>query len=156
MEGFVDFLISYGNPGMFIAALLSGSICPFISSEAVMIALLAFGAEPWGLLVWASIGNIIGGIICYYLGCIGSPEWIQKALRVNQEKMERAALVADKHGALAAFFGFVPLLGSAIIIVLGLMHADAPKTLISMSAGKVLRYLIIVLPAIGITWLIAH
>ena len=154
MEGLIDFLISYGNAGMFVAALLSGSICPFISSEAAIIALLAVGAAPWGLLLWGTLGNVIGGVICYYLGCIGSPEWIQRTLHINPEKMERATQVCTKHGTLAAFFGWIPLLGSAIIIVLGLMHADATKTLLSMTFGKFVRYLFIVISAIGISLLV--
>ena len=58
MEPFSDMLISYGPWGMFISAFLAGSILPF-SSEAVMVALLAVGANPWLLLLTASAGNIL-------------------------------------------------------------------------------------------------
>ena len=61
MEQFLDLLASYGVWGMFIAAFLAGSILPF-SSEAVMIALLAAGINPYLLLLYASIGNSLGGI----------------------------------------------------------------------------------------------
>ena len=154
MDAFIDFLISYGNPGMFIAGLLSGSIAPFISSEAVMIALLAVGAEPWGLLLWGTIGNVLGGIACYYIGYIGSPQGVERRFHINHDKMERATALVREHGALAAAFGWVPLLGSAIIIVLGVMNADKGKTFLWMTLGKFLRYLVIVLSAVGISMLV--
>ena len=154
MDAFIDFLISYGNPGMFIAALLSGSIAPFISSEAVIIALLAVGAEPWGLLLWGTIGNVLGGIIIYYLGYIGSPQGVERRFHINHDKMERATALVCEHGALAAAFGWIPLLGSAIMVVHGVMHADAPKTILWMTLGKFLRYLVIVLSAVGISMLV--
>ena len=155
MDAFIDFLISYGNLGMFLAALLSGSIAPIISSEAVMIALLAVGAEPWGLLLWGTIGNVVGGVIIYYLGYIGSPEGVERRFHINHEKMSRATALVSEHGALAAAFGWIPLLGSAIIVVLGVMHADTFKTILWMTIGKLLRYLVIVLSAVGISLLVS-
>ena len=59
MEQFLDLLTNYGPWGMFIAAFLAGSILPF-SSEAVMVALLAAGINPWILLMYASVGNSLG------------------------------------------------------------------------------------------------
>ena len=47
-------------------------------------------------------------------------------------------------GALMAFFAFVPIIGSAITVALGLMRANIPVTTVSMTAGKFLRYAIIV------------
>ena len=38
------------------------------------------------------------------------------------------------------FFAFLPLIGSAITILLGLMRANLLVTLLSISIGKVLRY----------------
>ena len=154
MDAFVEFLISYGNAGMFLAALLSGSIAPFISSEAVLIALLAVGAEPWGMLLWGTVGNVLGGIIIYYLGYIGSPQGVERRFRIDHDKMQRATKLVCEHGALAAAFGWVPLLGSAIMVVLGVMRADTAKTLLWMTLGKFLRYLVIVLSAVGISLLV--
>ena len=43
-------------------------------------------------------------------------------------------------GAWMGFFAFLPLIGSAITILLGLMRANLLVTLLSISIGKVLRY----------------
>lgn len=43
-----------------------------------------------------------------------------------------------------AFFAFIPILGSAISIVLGMMRANIPIVVLSMTIGKVLRYALLV------------
>jgi membrane protein YqaA with SNARE-associated domain len=50
-----------------------------------------------------------------------------------------------------AFFMFIPFLGEAIGVVLGLMHANVWITTISMFLGKFSRYIIVALTALGIT-----
>ena len=55
----LDYLIEYGPFGMLIASFIAGSVFPF-SSEAVMLAMLAAGVDPWELVVTASIGNVAG------------------------------------------------------------------------------------------------
>ena len=47
-------------------------------------------------------------------------------------------------GAWMGFFSFVPLLGSAITIALGLMRANIPISLTSIAIGKFLRYVILI------------
>lgn len=43
-------------------------------------------------------------------------------------------------GAWMGFFAFVPILGTAICIVLGLTRANSVITLFTVFAGKVIRY----------------
>ena len=88
MESFVDFLIQAGPTGMFIAAFLAGSIFPF-SSEVVMIALLGAGASPLGLLLWGTVGNILGSVVNYSIGTLGKEEWITRYAKVSPDKLRR-------------------------------------------------------------------
>ena len=74
MEQLVEYLISYGSYGMFVAAFLAGSFFPF-SSELVMLGLLGIGAAPDDLLVWATAGNTLGGAFNYGIGSSGREEW---------------------------------------------------------------------------------
>ena len=55
-----------------------------------------------------------------------------------------------------AFFSFLPVVGDGIAIVLGLMRANLPITVFSMTLGKLLRYVALVLAAQGINILIAN
>ena len=71
MDAFADtliqLLIDWGYAGLFISALLAGSIIPF-SSELVMLALVKVGLNPAVCVLAATLGNTVGGMTCYYKG----------------------------------------------------------------------------------------
>ena len=71
-------------------------------------------------------------------------DWIEKYLHIKEEKIERAQRFMAGRGALMAFFAFVPIIGSAITVALGLMRANLTVTTLSMAAGKFIRYALIV------------
>lgn len=141
----LDLLVDYGPIGMLIASFIAGSVFPF-SSEAVMLAMLAAGVDPWELVITASIGNVAGSMFNYGAGRLGRLDWIEKYLHVKKESLDRAQRFMGGHGAWMGFFAFLPILGSAISILLGLMRANIIITLISITLGKVMRYLIIAWP----------
>ena len=143
MDALIDILIGYGYWGMFVAAFLAGSFFPF-SSEVVMVALNAAGLYGWQLIIYGTMGNVLGGIFNYCVGRLGKMEWIEQYLHVKKESLERAERFMGGHGALMGFFSFLPLLGSAITIVLGLTRANIPLSLISVTLGKFLRYVLLI------------
>ena len=142
-EGFIQLLESYGYWGMFLAAFLAGSFFPF-SSEAVMVGLMAAGLDPWVLMIYGTTGNVLGSVLNYFIGRMGKTEWFEKYLHVKPESMEKARRFMRGHGAWMGFFAFIPLLGSAITILLGLMRANPVITFISITLGKIFRYLILI------------
>lgn len=143
MDFITTLLTEYGYGGMLVAAFLAGSFFPF-SSEAVMVALLAAGLDPRLLVVYGTAGNVAGGMFNYYVGRLGRLEWIEKYLHVKSNDLERAERFMAGHGAWMGFFAFVPILGSAITIVLGLMRANITISFISITIGKFLRYLLLI------------
>ena len=143
MEWIIEFLTGYGYIGMLLAAFLAGSFFPF-SSEAVMVGLIASGLDPWQLMVYGTIGNILGSCFNYGVGCMGKLEWIEKYLHVKQRDLDKAERFMAGRGAWMGFFAFLPVLGSAITILLGLMRANMFISLLSISIGKFLRYLALI------------
>ncbi|MBQ7661797.1 MAG: DedA family protein [Prevotella sp.] len=142
MEWIIDFLTGYGYIGMLIAAFIAGSFFPF-SSEAVMVGLIATGLDPVQLMVYGTIGNTLGSYFNYGVGHMGKTEWIERYLHVKQESLDRAERFMAGRGAWMGFFAFVPLLGTAITIVLGLMRANIFICFFSIAIGKLLRYLLV-------------
>jgi membrane protein YqaA with SNARE-associated domain len=126
-----------------MAAFLAGSFIPF-SSEAVMVGLLGAGLDPWLLVVYGTVGNILGSVVNYSVGRMGRLAWIERYLHVSEHDLQRAQRFMAGRGAWMGFFAFLPVLGSAITILLGLMRANIPITLVSIAAGKFLRYIILV------------
>jgi len=143
MDALISFLSAYGYWGMLAAAFLAGSFFPF-SSEAVMVALLATGLDGWKLIVYGSIGNILGSMFNYGVGRMGRLDWIEKYLHVKKKDLDKAQRFMAGHGAWMGFFAFLPIIGSAITILLGLMRANIPISVVSITIGKFLRYLLLV------------
>ena len=135
--------MSWGYWGMLVAAFLAGSFFPF-SSEVVMSGLQAAGLEPIQLVLYGSIGNVLGSMFNYGVGRMGKLEWIEKYLHVKKESLDKAQNFMAARGAWMGFFAFLPLLGSAITIVLGLTRANIVISVISITIGKVLRYVLLV------------
>ena len=143
MDAITHFLIAYGYWGMFLSAFLAGSVLPF-SSEAVMLGLLAAGVDPVPLLIYGSIGNVMGGMVNYGLGRLGKLEWLKKYFHLKQSSIDRAYKFMGGHGAWMGFFAFLPILGSAITVVLGLTRANLPLSVFSITLGKVIRYALLI------------
>ena len=142
----IEILTAYGLWGMLIAAFLAGSFFPF-SSEAVMLALLATGLDAWELIVWGPIGNVLGSAFNYAVGRMGRLDWVERYLHVSQQSLQRAERFMAGRGAMMGFFAFLPVLGSAITILLGLMRANIPLSFFSITLGKFLRYALLVYSA---------
>jgi len=143
MDAIIEFLIGYGNWGMLLASFLAGSFFPF-SSEAVMVALMATGLNPWQLMFYGTIGNVLGSAFNYGVGRLGKVEWFEKYLHVKQSDLDRAERFMAGRGAWMGFFAFLPVLGSAITILLGLMRANVVITFVAITLGKLFRYIILI------------
>ena len=143
MDYIISFLIAWGYWGMLASAFLAGSFFPF-SSEAVMAGLQAAGLEPIPLIIYGSIGNVLGSMFNYGIGRMGKTEWIEKYLHIKQESLDKAERFMAGRGAWMGFFAFLPILGSGITIVLGLTRANVPISILSITIGKVLRYILLV------------
>lgn len=142
MDTIISLLIDYGYMGMLIAAFLAGSVLPF-SSEAVMVGLIAAGLDPMTLVVYGTIGNVLGGMFNYGMGRLGRMEWIEKYLRVKPEEIARVHKFMAGRGAWMGLLSVVPVFGDVITIVLGLMRANLLISFFSITVSKLLRYLLL-------------
>ena len=141
-----EFFLEYGYWGMGIAAFIAGSFFPF-SSEAVMLTLLTTtDMDAKLIMVSATIGNVLGSMFNYYIGRLGSKEMIARLFKIKEERMDKAQNYVEHYGAWMGFFTFIPILGSAIAISLGILRANQLCTWITIFLGKTLRYLVIVIP----------
>ena len=145
MEEFIasltQFFTDWGYVGLFLSAFVAGSILPF-SSEVVLVILVRMGLDPL-LCLFAAAGNTLGGMTCYWIGHLGKRDWITRYLRVEPAKIDRVSRFLEGKGALFAFFTFLPYVGEAVAIVLGLMRSNVWLTGGSMLAGKTLRYIVV-------------
>ena len=142
MDALVQIFVDWGYWGMFVSALIAGSALPF-ASEAVLVLLIGLGLDPVGCIAAATVGNTLGGMTCYWIGRLGKTEWITRGLHIDGAKLARAQRFLGGRGAVMGFFAFLPYIGTAIAIALGLMRSNQLITALSMFAGKAMRYAVI-------------
>ena len=134
------FLAQYGYTGMGVAAFLAGSFIPF-SSEVILTGLYAGGLELWPLIVAATIGNVLGGVFNYSIGRMCNEGWVYRLFHVKEEKLAHSKQQIRSHGAWMGLLAWVPVLGSAITIALGILRVNFVKSVVAIAIGKFLRYL---------------
>ncbi|MDD6687702.1 YqaA family protein [Sodaliphilus pleomorphus] len=140
MDAFVHFFVQWGYFGLFLGSFIAGSVIP-LSSEAILVVCVGpLGLSPWWCLVAALLGNVAGGMTCYWMGHLGNIEWIERWAHVKKEKLEQAERWVERRGAWMAFFAFLPIIGSAITVALGFLRANAWGVTFFMAIGKMLRY----------------
>lgn len=141
MDSLNDFFALYGYWGMGIAAFLAGTFFPF-SSEAVMSGLLATSdMDPVLTVTSATIGNVSGSMVNYFIGSLCKAETVTKIFRIKPKRMATAQKFVTRYGAWMGLFTFFPILGTAISIALGVLKANVWLTFLSTFLGKCLRYI---------------
>ena len=141
MDYAIELVNQWGYMGLLISAFIAGSVVP-LSSEAILsvVVLPPFGLDPVLCLFASTVGNVLGGLTCYWMGTLGNMEWIVKYFHVKPEKLERAQKFIGRRGAWFGLLAWIPILGTAISIALGYMRANLWGTIATMFIGKGLRY----------------
>ena len=150
VETLIDFLKDYGYWGMALLSFLSGSIIP-IASEALLVVLLGVGLNAMWLIIVATVGNTLGGITCFMLGYLTDKQTVKRVFRISDKKMERADSLIQRYGYWAAVLSFMPIIGEAILVALGIMRVDKYKVSIVMAVGKFARYAFVAISYYGIS-----
>lgn len=145
----IDFFKDYGYWGMGILSFLSGSVIP-VASEFLLILFLGMGLNAMWLVIVATVGNTIGGISCFMLGYLTNKNTVQRVFRIPDNRMKRAGILIQKYGFWAASLSFVPFIGEALIVALGVMRVNKYKVTAVMALGKFLRYAFIVASYYGV------
>jgi membrane protein YqaA with SNARE-associated domain len=136
--------IEWGYLGMFLSSFLAATILPF-SSELIFSGLLYAGSSPLLLISSAVLGNCLGGMSSYYLGWFASWDRIAKYIGIKQAQVLRWENHIQRHGSIAAFFTWLPVIGDPIAVALGVFKTPVAKTIFWMFIGKTARYVVIYL-----------
>lgn len=103
----MEWLTNLGYFGLFIGSFIAGTVIP-ISSDILLIGMLAVGAIPWICLIVAIMGNWSGSMMSYVLGWFTKREWLENWFKVKPETLEKQKVKIDKYGVcLHYFYGFL-------------------------------------------------
>ncbi len=128
---------------LFFFALISATLFP-LGSEALLIYDIKQGYNLYLLLLFATLGNVLGSCINYYLGLKGEEYLIEKNY-IKEEKIAKSKAFFDKYGSFALLLSWVPIIGDPITFVAGILNYNFKLFLLLVTLAKFGRYLILAL-----------
>ena len=135
--------------GLFLSAFGAATLLP-LQSEAVLLGLLFEGryALIW-LITVASLGNILGSCVNWYLGLRLEHYKNKKWFPVSATQLEKAQRTYAKFGFWSLLLSWVPIIGDPITLIAGLMKENFARFVLMVSLAKIGRYLFIY---VAYTW----
>jgi membrane protein YqaA with SNARE-associated domain len=136
----MEWFIQFGYWGLFVGSFFSATILP-VSSDVIMISLLALGANKWILLVSASTGSWLGNYSSYCLGWLAEWDKLEKWFKIKHETLEKQEKIINKYGLWLAFFSWIPIIGTLSVITLGFYRVRPKSVCVLILAGCFARFL---------------
>lgn len=133
----MEFELTYW--GLFVGCLLSATIIPF-ASEALFLAVLYAGGDPFLTLSVATLGNFMGSVITYFMGYLGNFRQLETWFGVKPEKVQKMKTYVDKYGFGAAFLTWLPFIGDPLTLALGFFRVNFKVILPIILVVKYARY----------------
>ena len=128
---------------LFLSAFGAATLLP-LQSEAVLLGLLANGSYSAGLLIAvASIGNILGSCVNWYLGFKIEHYKHKKWFPVSEQKMLQAQRIYQKYGFWSLLLSWVPIIGDPITLIAGFLKENFLRFLLIVILAKTGRYLVL-------------
>ena len=135
---------------LFLSAFGAATLLP-LQSEAVLLGLLMQGSHTAGMLITAaSLGNILGSCVNWWLGLKIEHYKDKKWFPVSPGKMQQAQGIYRKYGFWSLLLSWVPVIGDPITLIAGLLKESFPRFLLMVSIAKIGRYLCIYLLFLGL------
>ena len=135
---------------LFISAFGAATLLP-LQSEAVLLALLVEGSHSvsWLLFV-ASLGNILGSCVNWWLGFKVEHYKDKKWFPVSQQQMLKAQAKYHKYGYWSLLLSWTPVIGDPITLIAGLMKENFWRFLFIVTLAKAGRYIVLYLIYLGV------
>ena len=135
---------------LFLSAFGAATLLP-LQSEAVLVGFL--WQENYSvalLLICASVGNILGSCVNWYLGLRIEYFKDRKWFPVSEKNMLKAEKIYQKYGFWSLLLSWTPVIGDPITLIAGLFKEKFWRFLLIVSIAKTGRYIFIYLIFLGV------
>lgn len=131
-----------GLTSVFIISFVSATLLPLGSEPAVFAVVKANGALFWPVIMVATVGNTLGGMVDYWMG-YGA----KQAFAGKRETRWLGWL--DRFGPKTMLLAWLPGIGDPLCTLAGWMKLPFWPSVLYMAVGKFLRY-------VCMTWLLLY
>ncbi|WP_248739569.1 DedA family protein [Pseudomonas kribbensis] len=140
-----------GYLGLFFAAFGAATLLP-LQSEAVLVGLLVSDRYwLWGLLAVATLGNVLGSLVNWWLGRGLERFQDRRWFPVSAKLMERARAHYQRYGHWSLLLSWLPVIGDPLTLIAGVMREPLGRFLLIVTLAKGARYGVLAMLTLG--WL---
>lgn len=128
---------------LFISSFSSSTILPGHSEITLTTFILLEQYSVFFLIFFASLGNILGSIINWYLGFYIT-KFIKKSwFPIQKKQLDKVSLWYIKYGKWSLFLSWVPFIGDPLTMVAGMFRVSLMIFITIVSISKILRYIFV-------------
>ena len=133
-----------GYVTLFFISFFAATILP-VSSELTVFGMLTMDSySSVLLLLFASLGNILGSCVNWYLGIHFIKFKDKKWFPFSDKQIKKSSFWFQKYGYWSLLFAWVPFIGDPLTFISGTVKINFIKFLILVSVGKVTRYFVLI------------
>jgi len=140
------------EPGSYLlvggSAFVAATLLPFYS-EVVLVAMLARGGDPTGLLIAATVGNTLGAVVNWYLGRFLLRFETRPWFPFKPHQVHRAQAWFLRYGKWSLLMAWLPVGGDALTFYAGIMRVPIGQFLVLTGIGKGVRYAVVIALTLG-------
>ncbi|GLS89715.1 membrane protein [Psychromonas marina] len=125
---------------LFFSGFISSTLLPG-GSEVLLIYYIKNNPESgWAYLIVVTIGNSLGALFTYFMGY-----YFHWGREKAQKKHQKATRFCQKYGVYSLLLSWLPIVGDLLPLVAGWLKLSIIKSVIYITAGKALRYSLILI-----------
>lgn len=136
--------------GLFLAAFGAASLLP-MQSEAVLVAmLLSDRYVVMTLLLVATLGNVLGSMLNWWLGRSVERFRHKRWFPVSPDKLNRAQQFYGRYGRWSLLLSWVPVIGDPLTLIAGVMGEPLWRFVLIVTLAKAARYGVLAAVTLGL------
>ncbi|ANH98135.1 hypothetical protein A8L59_12195 [Pseudomonas koreensis] len=140
-----------GYVGLFAAALGAATLLP-LQSEALLVGLIVSDRYwLWGLLAVATLGNVLGSLVNWWLGRGIERFQDRRWFPVSAKHMDTARKHYERYGHWSLLLSWMPVIGDPLTLIAGVMREPLGRFVLIVTVAKAARYAVVALLTSG--WL---
>lgn len=135
--------------GLFFAALGAATLLP-LQSEALLVGLLLsdhYGL--WWLLLVATLGNVLGSLVNWWLGRRVERFRDRRWFPLSPASLDKARAHYQRYGHWSLLLSWLPIIGDPLTLVAGVMREPLGRFLLIVTFAKGARYAVLALATVG-------
>jgi membrane protein YqaA with SNARE-associated domain len=129
--------------GLFAVSLLAATVLPAQSEVVLAGMILAERYHLWLLILVASVGNVLGSVVNWFLGRFIAHFEGRRWFPVKRDQIAKAERWYQRYGYWSLLLSWAPVIGDPLTVVAGVLREPLPVFLVLVTIAKLGRYLIV-------------